>query len=116
MAGRKNAAKAGTAAAQTGAAATAPADREKLTDKQLAKAVLAHEIRPRVGEVRRLAEAVLKKSAAKAAKKPKGKAKKAKSGKLARIPQKKKKLNPGAGNAPRAFGIRRANEACSTVL
>ena len=64
----------------------APA-REQLTAKQLAKAVLAGTVRPRVGEVRRLAEALLAKDAPNPAKK---KGKKAKSGKLAKIPQKRK--------------------------
>ena len=86
MAGRTQAAKT-DAVAPT--AAPGP-DREKLTDKQLARAIVAGTLRPRAGEVRRLAEAVLNKAAPKAAKKPKGKGKKAKSGKLAKIPQKKK--------------------------
>lgn len=91
MAGRKNAAKADAVPARASAPVVAPAaDREKLTDKQLAKAVLAGDFRPRAAEVRRLAEALLRKSTIKAAKKPKGKSKKAKSVKLARIPQKKK--------------------------
>ena len=89
MPGSKDAAKAGDAAPKASAPAAVP-DREMLTDKKLAKAVLAGEIRPRAGEVRRLAEAVLKKSAPKAATKPKRKRKKAKSGKLAKSPQKKK--------------------------
>lgn len=57
---------------------------------QLAKAVLAGEIRPRVGEVRRLAEAVIEKPAAKKKKPKKGKAKKA-DRKLAKIPGQGKK-------------------------
>lgn len=66
-------------------------DTATMTDRQLAQAVLAGAIRPRVAEVRRLAEAVL----AKGAKKP-GKKGKAKSGKLARIPgQAKKKKKKG---------------------
>ena len=68
----------------------APADRATLTDKQLAKAVMAGTLRPRVGEVRRLAEALLRKDAPKPPKK-KAKGKKAKSGKLAKIPGTKKK-------------------------
>jgi hypothetical protein len=71
-----------------GGAQTQTPDRDELTDKQLAKAVLAGTVRPRVGEVRRLAEALLKKDAPKPAKKAKGK--KAKSGKLAKIPRQKK--------------------------
>ena len=64
-------------------------DRDKLTDRQLAKAILARTLRPRVGEVRRLAEAVLKKEDSKVVKK-KGKARKAKNAKLVRIPRAKK--------------------------
>jgi hypothetical protein len=76
-------------ATKTGKAdATTPAPaRDQLSDKQLAKAVLAGTLRPRAGEMRRLAEAVLAKGAPKPAKK---KGKKAKSGKLAKIPQKRK--------------------------
>ena len=85
MAGQKVTSEAAAAAPK---AATPATDRAKLTDKQLAKAVLANEFRPHVGDVRRLAEAVLRKSAPKAPKK--GKGKKGKSGKLAKIPQKKK--------------------------
>ena len=91
MAGRTNAANADIAATKASVpVAPRGPDRDKLTDKQLAKAVLTGTLRPRAGELRRLAEAVLKKAAPKAAKKPKGKGKKAKSGKLAKIPQKKK--------------------------
>lgn len=65
-------------------------DTATMTDRQLASAVLTRRIRPRVGEVRRLAEAVL----ASAGKKH-GKKKDRKSGKLAKIPgqagKKKKK-------------------------
>jgi hypothetical protein len=50
---------------------------------ELARAILAREINPRVGQVRQLAEAVLAKS-----KKPKGKGKKKdKKRKLAKIPR-----------------------------
>ncbi len=49
--------------------AIAEEERAKLSDKALAKAVLARQFQPRVGEVRRLAEAVL--TSAKAAKAPK---------------------------------------------
>ena len=88
MPGRKDAAKPDEAAVQASAPATPPAlERDKLTDKQLAKAVLAGEFKPRAAELRRLAEAVLKKSTPKA---KKAKGKKAKSGKLAKIPQKRK--------------------------
>lgn len=81
MAGTKRQSKAAVSAAkdQPPVAPAGPA-RETLTDKQLAKAVLARELRPRVGEIRRLAQAVLSR---------KGKGKKAKSDKLAKIPQKK---------------------------
>ena len=48
-------------------------ERSQLSDKALAKAILARDLRPRVGEVRRLAEAVL--AAAKAAKGSKAKKK-----------------------------------------
>ena len=85
MAGRNEATKAVSGAAD--AHAVPSPDRDKLSDKQLAKAVLAGTLRPRAGDVRRLATAVLEKDAAKA---PKKKGKKAKSGKLARIPQKRK--------------------------
>jgi hypothetical protein len=85
MAGRNDAAKAASGAVNVEAAA--PPEREKLTDRQLAKAVLAGTLRPRLGEVRRLATALLAKDAPKA---PKKKGKKAKSGKLAKIPQKRK--------------------------
>lgn len=69
---------------------------EEMTDRQLAEAVLARAVRPRVADVRRLAEAVL----AKPAKKGKGgtkktSGKKAKSQKadrkLAKIPGQKRK-------------------------
>ena len=90
MTGRKKAGEAVAGAAQGEAAGQAPPpDRDKLTDRQLAKAILAKALRPRVGEVRRLAEAVLRKDTPKAAKK-KSKAKKAKSGKLAKIPRSSK--------------------------
>ncbi len=59
------------------------ADTSTMTDRQLAKAVLDKTVRPRVGEIRRLAEAVVAKSGKKAAKK-------GKSGKLAKIPGQKK--------------------------
>lgn len=86
MVARKQAATAASGVAEAGA--TSPAlERDDLTDKQLARAVLAGTLRPRAGEVRRLAEAVLAKAAPKASKK---KVKKAKSGKLAKIPQKRK--------------------------
>jgi len=85
MVGRNDAAKAVSGA---GEARAIPApDRDKLTDRQLAKAVLAGALRPRAGEVRRLATAVLERDALKV---PKKKGKKAKSGKLAKIPQKRK--------------------------
>jgi len=87
MAGRNDTAKAASGAADAKATAALIQDRDKLTDKQLAKAVLAGTVRARVGEVRRLAEAVLRKDSPKA---PKKKDKKAKSGKLAKIPQKRK--------------------------
>lgn len=89
MAGRKQASDGAAKMPSAQAKAEAP-DRTKLTDMQLAKAVLAGTVRPRVGEVRRLAEALLKKDAPKPAKKGKGKGKKAKSGKLAKIPRQKK--------------------------
>jgi hypothetical protein len=69
---------------EQGAAAADRPDTATMTDRQLAQAVLARTIRPRVAEVARLAEAVL----AKGKKKP---AKKAKSGKLAKIPGQAKK-------------------------
>jgi hypothetical protein len=90
MTGRKKAAEAASSEVRNEKAPqeALPA-RNELTDKQLAKAVLARLVRPRVGEVRRLAEAVLKKDVAKAGKK-KGKAGKAKSAKLVRIPRARK--------------------------
>jgi hypothetical protein len=72
------------------AAANRPAaprpDTDAMNTAQLAKAVLTGEIRPRIGEVKRLAEAVV-------AKPPSKKAKKAKKAerKLAKIPGQKKK-------------------------
>lgn len=74
------------------AAADSPPE---LAIEDLARAVLAREVRPRVGDVRRLAEAVLARAA-----KPKkdrgaqakgGKKAKAKKGKLAKIPGQKGK-------------------------
>jgi hypothetical protein len=61
---------------------TGPAgpDRDSLSVTALASAVLAREFRPRVGEIRRLAEAVLAHEAKRAARK----AKKAKAGKSGR--------------------------------
>ena len=85
MAGRNDTAKAVSGAAD--AHAVPMPDRDKLSDKQLAKAVLAGALRPRAGEVRRLATAVLERDALKV---PKKQGKKAKSGKLAKIPQKRK--------------------------
>ena len=67
-------------------------DTSTMTDRQLAEVVLARKIRPRVGEVRRLAEAVVAKGKKKSAKKGKT----ARSGKLAKIPgQDKKKKKKG---------------------
>ncbi|HSQ95177.1 MAG TPA: hypothetical protein VLM18_03630 [Croceibacterium sp.] len=86
MAGRNDAAKSASGAADARATADSIQDRDKLTDKQLAKAVLAGTVRARVSDVRRLAEAVLRKDLPKPSKK---KRKKAKSGKLAKIPQKR---------------------------
>ncbi len=70
-------------------AAISEEERAQLSDKALAKAVLARQFQPRVGEVRRLAEAVL--TSAKASKPPKASktAKPAKSDK----PAKPKKAN-----------------------
>jgi hypothetical protein len=86
MAAPKNSAPPATKAGKPVATTPAPV-RDQLSEKQLAKAVLAGTLRPRVGEMRRLAEAVLAKDAPKPGKK---KGKKAKSGKLAKIPQKRK--------------------------
>ena len=62
-------------------------DTAAMSDRQLAKAVLARQIRPRVGEVRRLAQAVVAKSEKK---KPAKKRKKKKSvRKLPTIPGQK---------------------------
>lgn len=59
----------------------APPAREALSDKQLARAILDRAFRPRISDVRRLAEAVLGKKAGKGRKDNKeGKAK------LARLP------------------------------
>jgi hypothetical protein len=66
------------------ASAAARPDTATMTDRQLAEAVLARRIRPRVAEVGRLAEAVLAKSGKKAGKKAKG-------GRLAKIPGQGKK-------------------------
>ncbi len=74
------------------AAAGARPDTSTMTEVQLAQAVLDRTIRPRVGEVVRLAEAVLAKAKKKSAKKGKT----ARSGKLAKIPgQAKKKKKKG---------------------
>lgn len=67
-----------------------------LTDRQLAKAVLARTVRPKVADVRRLAEAVLGHGEAKKKRKPKKsagkKAKEAKTDpKLAKIPGQNRK-------------------------
>jgi hypothetical protein len=59
----------------------APPAREALSDKQLARAILDRAFRPRISEVRRLAEAVLDKKAKKARK-----GKKDAKAKLARLP------------------------------
>ena len=69
-------------------------DRGELTLADLARGVLAGEIRPRVGEVRRLAEAVIAvedKRAKKKAKAPAGKKNGGKKRKLAKIPGQKAK-------------------------
>lgn len=73
------------------------AQRESLTTQELAQAILDRSLRPRVGEIRRLAEAILEKpqDTAPKPKKPKkakadGKAKKSGKkgkGKLAKIPK-----------------------------
>ncbi len=65
----------------TAASPEASPAREALSDKQLARAILDRTFRPRVSEVRRLAQAVLGKKADKD-----GKAKKDKKAKLARLP------------------------------
>jgi len=92
MAGKTHVKTATNGAGREQAIAVPPAppalDRDALTDKELAKAVLAREFRPRVAEVRRLAEALLGKAAKKD--RPKGKGKKAKSKNLAKIPRQKK--------------------------
>ena len=64
-------------------------DTAAMTDRQLAKAILAREIRPRVAEVRRLAEAVIVGAAKKNAAKKGKKAKTVR--KLAKIPGQKKR-------------------------
>lgn len=70
------------------AAQTSPPrpDTTKMTDRQLAQAVMARTVKPRVGEVRRLAEAVLAKNKNKGGKKAKDGARK-----LAKIPGQSKK-------------------------
>lgn len=62
-------------------------DTSTMTDRQLANAILAAGLRPRVGEIRRLAEAVL----STAGDKKKRKAKEGKTRKLAKIPGQAKK-------------------------
>jgi hypothetical protein len=72
---------------QEAAPAAVRLDTAAMTDRQLAKAVLDKTVRPRVAELRRLAEAVLSGGKAKKAKK----AKSDKDRKLAKIPGQKKK-------------------------
>lgn len=83
------------APAPTPAAVPKPADsRDDLTVADLARGVLSREVRPRVSDIRRLAEAVLAAPGAKPGKGKKGKAggKKAKGKKaLAKIPGQKAK-------------------------
>jgi len=67
--------KSSTGSAPAPEPAAPPLDRASLDLKALAEAVLARTFRPRVGEVRRLAEAVLKKKKGKS-KKPDGKKRK----------------------------------------
>ena len=67
----------------------APLDQDALALKDLARAILARQFRPRVASVRRLAEAVLAKPAKKAKKAEKGEKKVRK---LARIPQAKRRV------------------------
>lgn len=70
----------------------APAnDAGELTLAELARGVLAREIRPRAGDVRRLAEAVLAAEDKRERKKAGGKKKDIKKRKLARIPGQKGK-------------------------
>jgi hypothetical protein len=83
-----------TAAKRRAPPAPAAADmRDGLSATQLARGVLAKDIRPRAVDVRRLAEAVLAGSSAKPKKDKKVKAdgKKAKGKKLAKIPGQKAK-------------------------
>ena len=64
--------------------ASAPIDTASLKTKALARAILAREVRPRVGDIRRLAEAVLKKKRKKGAEKSEPSPKR----KLSKIPAK----------------------------
>lgn len=82
-----------TEAHQTDAAPT----REGLSDKQLARAVLDRAFRPRVSEIRRLAQAVL----GKPGKKDKGR-KKDRKAKLARLPGQAKGSVKGQGKTGRS--------------
>ncbi len=98
MTGQPSPTPAATPANDTGASVV---DQDALPLAELARAVLAREVRPRVSSVRRLAEAVLEAESAPAAKSGgKGKAKagadkpgkkKKKKKKLAKIPGQKKK-------------------------
>jgi hypothetical protein len=89
--GQKKAIKGATNEVRGGTATqSAQFDRDELTAKQLAKAVLAKTLRPRAGEIRRLAEAVLRKDISKGGKK-KAREKKVRSEKLVKIPQPKRK-------------------------
>lgn len=73
---------------QNGPPPAARPDTSTMTDRQLANAVLTAGLRPRIGEIRRLAEAVL---AAAGDKKKSKKAKDGKTRKLAKIPGQAKK-------------------------
>ena len=78
------------AAAKPVEAVPAPANDEgELALVELARGILAREIRPRVADVRRLAEAVLAAEEKRARKKAGGKGKDGKKRKLAKIPGQK---------------------------
>ena len=81
-----------TAAVKRSASPAPAADRDELSVTELARGILSKDIRPRVGDVRRLAEAVLAGGKPKKDKKAKAEGKKAKGKKkLARIPGQTKK-------------------------
>ena len=81
-----------TKAAKPVEAVPAPAnDEDELTLADLARGIVAREIRPRTADIRRLAEAVLTAEEKRARKKTGGKKKDSKKHKLAKIPGQKAK-------------------------